>query len=116
MAVYWTADSYFRQNKYNLAIENYKKFGLLPSTTAPGLKSEALYSLGYCYLERADAYHAKGNKPQRENELKKSGTAFRSFVDADPGSEEKRADALMRIGDSYFVLKQNIEAISFYKK
>ena len=116
MAVYWTADSYFRQNEYNLAIENYKKFGLLPSTTAPGLKSEALYSLGYCYLERADVYRAKGNKPQRENELKKSGTAFRSFVDAGPGSEEKRADALMRIGDSYFVLKQNIEAISYYKK
>ena len=116
MAVYWTADSYFRQNKYNQAIENYKKFGLLPSTTAPGLRSEALYNIGYSHLERADTYHKNGNRAQRENELKKSGTAFRSFIDADPGSAQKEADALMRIGDSYFVLKQNTEAISYYKR
>ena len=38
MAVYWIADSYYRLKKYDKAIEFYKRFGLLPLTTAPELK------------------------------------------------------------------------------
>ena len=116
MAVYWIADSYYRLKNYDKAIELYKRFGLLPITTAPGLKQEAMYSIGYSYLNKADAYHKAGKKLQRIAMLQRSNEAFRSFVTSSPEGKQKQADAYMRIGDSYFVLKENLQAIKFYKK
>jgi len=115
MAVYWTADSYFKTRNFDKAIENYKKFGRLPLTTAPGLKPEALYNIGYSYLEKADIYLAAKKSSQRESMLRKSNEAFRSFTASNPPSDTKKADAFMRIADSYFVLKENAQAVKFYQ-
>lgn len=115
MAVYWTADAYYRLKNNDKAIEFYKRFSLLPSTTAPGLKPEAQYNIGYCYLNKADHYYKMGKNSQRTAMLKKSNEAFRSFVAMNPPGAQKKSDAYMRIGDSYFVTRENLQAIKFYK-
>lgn len=116
MAIYWTADAHYRDNKFDKAIELFKKFTLLPSTGKPGLKSEAHYNIGFAHLKKANVFENKKNKLSKERELKKSREAFIVFVQSNPSSDQKKADAYMRIADSYFVTMNNIEAINFYKK
>lgn len=116
MAIYWIADAYFRLNNFDQAIVFYQRFGLQPLTTSPGLKQESLYNLGYCHLEKADQFHKQDKQAQREVELTKSSTSFRSFLDVNPKNAPKKADATMRIGDAFFVLKDNAQAIKFYKE
>jgi tetratricopeptide (TPR) repeat protein len=115
-AVFWTADAYYRLNQFDKAIENYKKFNLLPSTTAPGLKPEANYNIGYCYWNKAEIYDGLDKQSQRKAMLKKAIDAFGLYTQSNPASQQKKADAYMRIADSYFVRKDNLEAVNFYNK
>jgi len=101
-AVYWTADANYRLKKYDEAIQGFKKFAILPSTQAKELQTEAHYNIGYTYLEK--------------KELSLSSEAFRIYVQNNPKKKKKKADALMRIGDNYFVQAENDLAIKFYKE
>ena len=114
-AVFWIADAYYKARKFDEAIKSYKRFGVMPATSAQGYKSEALYNIGYCYLEKADSYHELKKEIMRESALRSSNQAFRSFIDMNPKGDQKKADAFMRIADSYFVLKNNVKAIENYK-
>ncbi|MCO4813310.1 MAG: tetratricopeptide repeat protein [Flavobacteriales bacterium] len=99
-AIYWVADANYRLKKYDLAIQGYKKFAILPSTLAKEMQNEAHYNVGYAYLEK--------------KELALSTEAFRIYLQNNPKSKKKSADALMRIGDNYFVQAENDQAIKFY--
>ncbi|MEJ6776241.1 MAG: tetratricopeptide repeat protein [Crocinitomicaceae bacterium] len=101
-ALYWTADANYRLNNYDKAIKQYQAFVLSKSTLFPGLHQEAQYNIGYAYLK-------KENK-------RKSIEAFRSFVQARPTNKNKEADALMRIGEGYYVLRENEQAVKHYKQ
>ncbi len=100
-AAYWIADAHFRSNNYNQAIDAYKKFAVLPGVKDKSLQSEAYYNIGYAYLEL--------------KELEKSIEAFRVFTQADQIHPPKKSDALMRIADNYFVLKENELAVKHYQ-
>ena len=114
-AVYWIGDAYYRLKKYDLAIENYKKFALLPSMEQ-GLKSEVHYNIGYAYLKKADAYNKPNTKDIKRPILIKSKDEFGIFVQSIPGSLQKKADAYMRIADAHFVMKENALAVKYYKE
>lgn len=104
MALFWTADAYFRMknnNSLDKAIVRYKEFILLPSAPA-NLKAEAHYNIGYAYLKK--------------RELNLAIQSFRSFTQSNPTNAHKKADAFMRIADSYYVQKENDQAVKFYKE
>jgi len=101
-AVYWKADANYRLNKYDEAIAGYNKFMGLPSTQLAELKKEALYNIGYAYLKKDDKA--------------KSIEAFRNYLQSNPSMEKKKADAYMRVADSYFLKKNNEAAVEFYQK
>lgn len=101
-ALYWTADANYRLNNYDKAIQQYKSFVLSPSTLFPALHQEAQYNVGYAYMKKDDK--------------RKSIEAFRTFVQSNPTNKNKEADALMRIADSYYVLRENEQAVKYYKQ
>jgi len=99
-ATYWIADANYRIPKYDAAIAAYNKYATMPATKAD-YKAEAFYNIGYAYLEK--------------EELTKSNEAFRIFVQEPNINREKKADALMRIADNYYVLKENALAVKHYQ-
>ena len=100
---YWTAEAYYRQQKFDSAIFNYQ---LLQSTTG-AFGSEAYlnsyYGLGYSYFKKASYTSALTN--------------FKKFT-----AEAKNAtpriinDAYNRTGDCYFMNKDFANAIENYDK
>lgn len=66
------------------------------------LKASAQYNIGYAYLNKED--------------LPKAIEAFRSYTQMNEAEGQKKADAYMRIADSYFTTRQNELAVEFYKK
>lgn len=100
-AAYWIADANYRLKRYDLAIQGYKQVAVLPAII-PDLVSETHYSMAYAYLKKKD----------KANSIKE----FRIFTQSNPKSQHKKADALMRIADAYFVMKENEQAIKYYKE
>ncbi|MDB3906062.1 tetratricopeptide repeat protein [Crocinitomicaceae bacterium] len=126
-AKYWIADSYYQANNFEKAIENYNKVGTMQGVPS-GLKSEAKYNTGYSYWkigERAFTEmekYERGSSPfkawnkKRESAIGSAITQFNLFLQSNPGGDQKKADANMRIADGHFVLKENANAVKYYKK
>ncbi len=100
-AAFWKADANYRLSNFETAIEGYRSFTLLPGQDKL-LKSEANYNVGYAYL--------------RMEEWTKSTEAFRLYVQDNPENKHKKADALLRIADNYFVQRENDQAIKYYQQ
>ncbi len=100
-SVYWIADAHYRSNNYKQAIEEYRRFAVLPAINDKSMQAEAQYNIGYAYLEL--------------KELEKSIEAFRLYTQAEYIHPPKKSDALMRIADSYYVLKENELAVKHYQ-
>lgn len=100
-AIFWIADANYRIRNFEKAIKGYQDFILLPPTTAKELRGDAHYNIGYAYL----------NKQQ----LTLAIQSFRSYIQTNPKDKNKKADACMRIADSYFVLKENQPAVQYYQ-
>lgn len=115
-AVYWTSDANFRMRRYDQAISGYQAFLGLPSTMAENLKSDARYNIGYSYLAKAEKYSEQEKYSLRDDMLTKTIESFRSYIQSNPPSEKKKADALLRTADAYFVMKQNDQAVKYYKE
>lgn len=99
-ARFWTADAYFRLNKIDLSINTYKDFLAMPATLAADLKPDAYYNIGYAYL--------------RNKDILLSIESFRLFCQSNVKNKAKLGDAYMRIGDGYYMTKQNENAIKNY--
>lgn len=105
-AIYWTADAYYMQHKYTDAIKNYNAFLATPGSQSSGLRNEAMYNLGYCYLDIKDR--------------QKTQEAFRNFLAQPQLDPYKKADAHMRLADEYYRIPaadnaNNLLAIENYK-
>ncbi len=109
-AAYWTADANFRLSNYDIAIKEYQDFIAMPATMSPGLKQEAEYNIGYCYVKKGE------EKDDNKIEATKAIEAFRSYLQSNPPEKRKRADANMRIADANYVMKKNVEAINNYQE
>lgn len=114
-AAYWTADARYRMKKYDEAISDYRKVLAMQSVPV-GLQWESRYNIGYAYYEKANDFEAQGKLAQKRDMLQKSIEEFRLFLQTNHPYEKKRADASLRIADAYYVLKENDQAVKYYKE
>lgn len=101
-ALYWIAEAYYRQGKFDAAAAQYNKF--LTSQGAIGLPlfTTANYNLGYCYFKQKD--------------YTKANLSFRKFIGDKKADVKLLADANLRLGDGSFMRKEYSDAISYYQK
>ncbi|MEJ6506267.1 MAG: tetratricopeptide repeat protein [Crocinitomicaceae bacterium] len=99
---YWIADAYFRQNKMQEAIANYKMFIASPASNSIPEKIDAFYNIAYAYKEIDAETRASEN--------------FRIYLQSNPNNPRKEVDACFRVADIFYLNKENALAIEFYEK
>lgn len=100
-AHYWMAESYYGQGDLPAALRKYDDLRNSPGAYSTDLYEQAGYGMGYTYFKLKDYGEAS--------------TAFRRYVGAKKGESRQRADAMLRTGDCYFVMKDNAQAIKWYE-
>lgn len=99
-AKYWSADAAYRLKNFNTSIASFKEFLAAPANVNQDLKNDAYYNLGYAYLYKGDSTAAIEN--------------FRTYVASTSKDKRKLADANMRIADTYYMRKDNDQALKYY--
>jgi len=97
---FWVAEANYKQRKYKEAIAGYESFKSLPGAVNSPLAKLVEYNVGYAYFEQKD--------------YTKSITAFRNYIKSSTDLA-KKSDANLRLGDSYFLLKNDDEAVKYYQ-
>jgi len=101
LAYYWKGESRYRQKEFDNAIENYNAFIFQPTAILTSVFNQANYNVGYCHFK-------KGNYTEANLWLRKF------IYNTENLDTFKLNDALLRIGDGYFMLKEYGLAIDFY--
>ncbi len=99
-AHFWQGESYYAQEEYAEALKKYDDLRNSSGAYATELYEEASYSMGYAYF--------------RLKQYDEAATSLRRFVGASNVNNDQKADALVRIGDCYFVNKDEPMAIKWY--
>lgn len=99
-AHFWMAESYYGKGDYPAALRKYDALRNSPGAYATELYEQAGYGMGYTFFKM--------------KQYDEAATAFRRYVAAKQGEAKQRADAMLRIGDCYFVGKDNVQAIKWY--
>lgn len=102
LTTYWMAEAMYEVRKYGESVENFETFLDMPESKETDLANYANYALAYAAF-RGDQY-------------KKSAAFFEKFIDGDVTDPNTVNDAIMRIADSYFVLKSYSKANDYYNK
>ena len=100
-ALYWIAEVYYRQGKFDAAEAQYNKFLTSPGAIGLPLFITANYNLGYCYF--------------KEKDYTKANLAFRKFIGDKKADVKLVADANLRLGDGSFMRKEYSDAIDYYQ-
>jgi len=99
-AYYWRGESYYRMGNYTNAANDFRQF------TQNASASDANYSLGWYNL---------GYSLFKQQQYGQAVTAFQRFVSSENNrSRPEYADALNRVGDSYYFNRNFNEAERFY--
>lgn len=99
-AHFWMAESYYGKGDLTAALRKYDDLRNSPGAYSTDLYEQAGYGMGYAYLKQKDYAEA--------------ATAFRRYVMSRKGEARQRADAMLRAGDCFFVLKDNEQAVKWY--
>ena len=99
-AHFWMAESYYGQGDYSAALRKYDDLRNSPGSYATDLYEQAGYGMGYTYFKM--------------KQYDEAATSFRRYIGGKQGKPEQRADAMLRIGDCYFVTKDNVQAVKWY--
>ena len=102
LTTYWMAESMYEVRKYKESVENFERFLDFPEASETPIYNYANYAL---------AYAAFGDE-----EYKKAATYFQKFLDGDEKDPNTINDAITRLGDSYFVLKNYSRALDYYNR
>jgi len=102
LATYWMAESMYEVRKYKESVETFEKFLDFP---------DAGETTVYNYANYALAYAAFGDE-----QYKKAATYFQKFLAGDETDPNTINDAVTRLGDSYFVLKNYNKALEYYNR
>lgn len=102
LAKYWMADSYYRQNQFNAARDNYNDFLKEPGAKSSGYYNKALYSVAYTYF----------NKKEYSSAIRQ----FTNYLNSNDDNGGMRTDAMLRLADSYFISRKYEKALSWYNK
>ncbi len=102
LTTYWMAESMYEVRKYKESVETFEKFLDLP---------DAGETTVYNYANYALAYAAFGDE-----QYKKAANYFQKFLAGDETDPNTINDAVTRLGDSYFVLKNYSRALEYYNR
>lgn len=101
LTYYWKAETYYRQNKFDKAADAFDQFQGLPAANTLPEFARAYYNAGYSFFKL--------------EKYAKAAPSFRLYVkNADTKESKKIADALLRLGDCYFMDGQYPLAADFY--
>lgn len=102
-ALFWKAEIAFKREYFEQAAGLYNQFIAKPGAFNTPFFDEGNYGAGYSFF-KAGQYVA-------------AGTAFRKFTDGYKGQDKKLLnDANLRLGDSFYMLKEYGKAIEYYDK
>jgi TolA-binding protein len=102
LTTYWLAEAMYEVRKYGESVEQFENFLANPEAKNTGVYNYANYGLGYAAFG--------------DEQYKKAATYFERFLDGQPTDKNTINDALARLGDSYFVLKNYNAALNYYDK
>jgi TolA-binding protein len=94
------AESYYGQGDYSAALRKYDDLRNSTGAYATELYEQSGYGMGYTYFKM--------------KQYGEAATAFRRFVGAEKRATMQRSDAMVRLGDCYFVTKDNAQAVKWY--
>ncbi|MGB4773835.1 MAG: tetratricopeptide repeat protein [Daejeonella sp.] len=102
LATFWMAEAMYEVRKYGEATTNFEKFLAMPAASKTDVYHFANYSLGYAAF--------------REENYKKAAPNFVKFIQNNDKDVNIVNDAVLRLADSYFVLKDYASALNAYNK
>lgn len=102
LSTYWLAEAMYEVRKFGESVDNFEKFLELPASRSTDVFNFAHYALAYAAFEH-------------EN-YRKAVTYFSRFLQGDEKDPNTINDAILRLADSYFVLKDYSNALVNYNK
>jgi TolA-binding protein len=100
-AMYWKAEALYGNEKYDAAVKQYRIFIFNTASPNTELYNVAHYGLGYAHFKQANYQEAQ--------------TWFRKYIaKKEETTKDKYDDALLRIGDCFYVLRDFDNAKQFY--
>jgi len=102
LTTYWMAESMYEVRKYDESVETFQKFLDMPDAPETSVYNYANYALAYA------AFYGQ--------KYKTAATYFQKFLDGEEKDAATVNDAITRLGDSYFVLKNYTRALEFYNR
>ena len=100
-SAFWIAEANYRMKNYAKAIDGFKKFKSMPGAISGDLSQMADYNIGYAYF--------------KQKKYTESNTAFRNFI-KNTTDKAKESDANLRLGDAYFIKKEDDKAVKYYQR
>jgi len=104
LATYWKAEAMYEVRKYGEAVQNFSRFLRMPGARDTEVYSYANYALAYAAF-RNDSFNTSANYFERF--LSTGGNAIEPNV---------RNDAIARLGDSYFSMRNYSRALQYYDR
>ena len=101
-AQFWKSEAAYRLNRFQEALDGFQEFQRIAQAKNLEEYSQMDYNLGYCYF--------------KQKEYAKASVAFKKASESSNLDESMKTDALMRLGDSYFVSSDYQLALSAYDK
>ncbi len=102
LATYWLAEAMFEVRKYGESVAQFERFLAMPAAAQTEVFNYANYALGYSAFQH-ESYS-------------KAATYFERFLRGGDKDKNTITDATLRLGDSYFVLKNYGAALAQYNK
>jgi len=102
LSTYWLAEAMYEVRKFGESVDNFEKFMNLPAAKRTDVYNFAQYALAYAAFEY-------------EN-YRKAATYFKRFLQGNEKDVNTINDAVLRLADSYFVLKDYSDALGYYDR
>ncbi|HQS52790.1 MAG TPA: tetratricopeptide repeat protein, partial [Daejeonella sp.] len=102
LSTYWLAEAMYEVRKFGESVGNFEKFMNLPAAKKTDVYNFAHYALAYAAFEH-ESY-------------RKAATYFKRFLQGNEKDINTINDAVLRLADSYFVLKDYGDALGYYDR
>lgn len=102
LATYWMAESMYEVRKYGESVETFEKFEDMPAAKQTNVYNYANYALGYAAFG--------------DEKYQKAANNFEHFIQGGERDKNTMNDAVLRLGDSYFSLKNYSRANEYYNQ
>ena len=98
---FWMGEIFFREGDYWAAKKYYDLFLKEKAAKQTEFYDKAFYGLGYVHFQRKKYWDALDN--------------FKKYVSTSNAKDNTISDALLRMGDSYFMIKRYDDALKYYR-